>query len=686
MQEAKQTFPGNTISGGLFKLSAFAFVFLFFVSGTERRFQSGTELFGIDGTYFHLLGLAIVATLSYQHKAVFTKKADEGIVHFWKQFTPYLVYARREFDVEDLSYWVKKEKSTTRDFDTGASETTTTYTTYVYEGEEKIFVYNDKTDYFREILGEGARREIKEKDSLGLGEKAFLGIMSVVGVFFLVGGISLFYETFLGSGMGDGDEFVGGFLSILSTLIGLFFILIPTGIAWSHFAGRRLLAADPVTPDTPLDDAEDWWTPKSRLERGEVDLVIRNTSAGEQRGSLLVLGAFAVVGLPMVLGFTFIFFFESSFLLADFGFGPMDVLYLLVNEPLAFQSAVLTLFFFTSFLGVFLFAFHSGFKSLASTEVKWVLASGRGAMEVHYVSWRGLVDIVHLEATEITAIHQTTHPSWAGPPTDGYIIAGWKMLRAPLHGDASRLCEVLGIELKRTTPNLADLYVKQGDMSGNRPIEALQDAEFEGYRDKQRPFGMWFLSAFVWALVFFLSLFLEMADFEQGPLLVTGLGLWVTWSMFSWAFRRPVLRVLNSEGRLVVAGLSFVRRRQMEEWPIAEASHIVAEGNKNMPEFTLVGVNSEGGEWGPAWEYDLGQLLPQGNSGDIVEEASVAIGIAMGISDAIGIPIVTRPYERMTVQQLKEEARGRGLEVGGRKADLASRLYESDALARLSAL
>ena len=71
---------------------------------------------------------------------------------------------------------------------------------------------------------------------------------------------------------------------------------------------------------------------------------------------------------------------------------------------------------------------------------------------------------------------------------------------------------------------------------------------------------MWFLSAFVWALVFFLSLFLEMAiDFEQGPLLVTGLGLWVTWSMFSWAFRRPVLRVLNSEGRLVVDGLSFVR-------------------------------------------------------------------------------------------------------------------------------
>ena len=120
----------------------------------------------------------------------------------------------------------------------------------------------------------------------------------------------------------------------------------------------------------------------------------------------------------------------------------------------------------------------------------------------------------------------------------------------------------------------------------------------------------------------------------------------------------------------------------MEEWPTAEASHIVAQGNKNVPEFTLVGVNSEGGEWGPAWEYDLGYLLPQGNSGDVVEDASVAIGIAMGISDAIGIPIVTRPYEKMKFQQLKEEARGRGLEVGRRKDDLVSRLYESDAMAR----
>ena len=157
--------------------------------------------------------------------------------------------------------------------------------------------------------------------------------------------------------------------------------------------------------------------------------------------------------------------------------------------------------------------------------------------------------------------------------------------------------------------------------------------------------------------------------------------------MFSWAFSRPVLSVLNTQGRLVVDVQFLVRRRRTEEWPIAEASHIVAKGKSrpdqtNMEWFTLVGVNSEGGKWGPAWEYDLGYLLPRSNAGDVVEEASIAMGIAGGIADAIGIPIVTRPYEKMKVQQLKEEARGRGLEVGGRKADLVSRLYESDAMAR----
>ena len=675
MQEAKQEFPGNTLSGGVFKLSAFTFAFLLFVSATEGRFQSGTEFFGIDGTYFHLVGLATAATLSYQHKAVFTKKEGEGKVHFWKQFTPYFVYARREIDVKDLSYWVKEEKHTTTDPESSAQKTSTQYTTYVYEGETKIFVYGDETDYFREILGKGPRR--RPDDEMDLGAKILLPILFVVGVVFLVAGVPELYSALTGSGSDD-DWFFSWGLPTLSTLIGVFLIIIPGAIAWGEFARRRLLAAEPGTPDTPLHDAEEWWNPKMRLKREEVDLVIKNASAGEIRASVIVLGAFAMVAVPVVLG--------GVFILAAGTLG-LSALLLDVSGPMAFQTAVLGLFFFTTLPGIFLLGFYQGFKTLLTPQVKWVLASRNGAMEIHYVGWRGLVDIVHLEATEITAIHQTTHPSWAGPPTDAYIIAGWRMFRAPLHDDASRLCEVLGIELDRTAPNLADLYVKQGDMSGNRPMEVSVDAEFVGYRDRQRPFGMWFLSVFVWAFLFFLSGFMVSSGFDEGPLLVTGLGLWVTWKMFSWAFKRSVLRVLNTEGRLVVVDQYAVRGRQTEEWPIAEASHIVAKGKErpdqtNMGWFTLVGVNMEGGKWGPSWEYDLGYLLPQRNAGDVVEGASMAMGIVGGISDAIGIPIVTRPYEKMKVQQLKEEARGRGLEVGGRKADLVSRLYESDAMAR----
>lgn len=670
MQEGKQTFPGNTISDGVFKMAALALAISSFVLITEGEFYSGAEFFGINGSYFVLVALGMVATLSYQHKAVFTKKVDEDKVHFWKQFTPYFVYARREIDVKDLSYWIKKTTST--DDETGSRDTS--YRTYVYEGKKKIFVYGDKTDYFREILGKGPRRA---NDEMDLGAKILLPILFVVGVMFLVVGVGELYSALTGSGS-DGDLFFSWGLPSISTLIGAFFIIIPCAIAWAEFSKRRFLAADPVTPDTPLHDAEEWWDPKSRLKREEVDLVIKNASAGEIRATVLVLGAFAMVGLPVVLG--------GVFILAVGSLG-LSALFTVVNGPIGFQMAVLSLFFFTTLPGIFLFGFYQGFKTLLTPVVKWVLASRGGAMEIHYVSWRGLVDIVHLETTEITAIHQTTHPSWAGPPTDAYIIAGWKIFRAPLHDDASRLCEVLGIELDRTAPNLADLYVKQGDMSGNRHREVSEDAEFEGYRDRQRPFGMWFLSVFLWAFLLFLSGFLVASSIDEGPLLVTGLGLWVTWKMFSFAFKRPVLRILNTEGRLLVVDQYIVRGRQIEEWPIAEASHIIAKGKSrpdrtNMEWFTLVGVNTEGGKWGPAWEYDLGYLLPQRNTGDVVEEASVAMGIVGGISDAIGIPIVTRPYEKMKVQQLKEEARGRGLEVGGRKADLVSRLYESDAMAR----
>ena len=180
MKEAKKTFPGTIISKILFVFSALGgaglLVGSFFFEGedisgiTDILHLPRTEFFGIDGTYYLAFALVLVASISYQHKAVFMKREDEDIVHFWKQITPYFKYAKRDLNVEDLSYWVKKRK--TRDYinanvaEAKYSETTTIYTTYLYENSKKFFVLDGETDYFREILGKGPSRRPMHKDSL----------------------------------------------------------------------------------------------------------------------------------------------------------------------------------------------------------------------------------------------------------------------------------------------------------------------------------------------------------------------------------------------------------------------------------------------------------------------------------------------------------------------------------------
>ena len=180
MKEGKKTFPGNIFSKYLFVFSSLGLVGLVVgsifsegedVSGiTEILHLPRTELFGIDSTYYLGVALVLVATITHQHKAVFTKREDEDKVHFWKQITPYFTYGKRESNVDDLSYWVKKR--TTRDnplaniTDMDYDETTTTTTTYLYENKKKFFVLDGKTDYFREILGKGPTRRPLHKNSL----------------------------------------------------------------------------------------------------------------------------------------------------------------------------------------------------------------------------------------------------------------------------------------------------------------------------------------------------------------------------------------------------------------------------------------------------------------------------------------------------------------------------------------
>ena len=163
MQQIKQSFPGNRISGFLSEMSKWLLGAIVLVSVLEWETPPNTSLavhFEIEGTYVPFVAVLVVALLSYQHKAVFTKKAGEDKVQFWKQMSPYFIYARREVDVEDLSYRVKK-KTVTMASDPNSpsnSSTTTVSTTYVYDGTKKIFVFDDECDFFREILGKGPSR------------------------------------------------------------------------------------------------------------------------------------------------------------------------------------------------------------------------------------------------------------------------------------------------------------------------------------------------------------------------------------------------------------------------------------------------------------------------------------------------------------------------------------------------
>ena len=184
MEEAKKIFPGHTISHilSLFSTLVLVGVISIFFGGGDvfdiAHFLPRTELFEGDGKYFLVVTLATIATLSYQHKAVFTKKTDDDKVHFWKQITPYFIYGRREFDVKDLSYWVKKRETKEYEYDNSGhrrlTRKTTTRTVFLYESKKKFFVIrpnvisyfrNDKpADYFRKILGKGPRQGHKEKD------------------------------------------------------------------------------------------------------------------------------------------------------------------------------------------------------------------------------------------------------------------------------------------------------------------------------------------------------------------------------------------------------------------------------------------------------------------------------------------------------------------------------------------
>ena len=172
MKEAKKTFPGHALSHLLFLFSTFVLVgiiSIFFGGGDVfdiANYLPRIEFFENDGKYLLVVALATIATLSFQHKAVFTKKTDDDKVHFWKQITPYFIYGRREFDVKDLSYWVKKRETKEHEYDNAGQRRliskTTTYTVFLYESK-KISGMTNPPSTFVKFLGRVRDGDIKRR-------------------------------------------------------------------------------------------------------------------------------------------------------------------------------------------------------------------------------------------------------------------------------------------------------------------------------------------------------------------------------------------------------------------------------------------------------------------------------------------------------------------------------------------
>ena len=151
MQENKVTFPGNRVSAVFFSISAGALAMIFLVAIVSlfegwSIHEVASEFWGLRSV---IITLVTVATLSFQHKAVFMRKANENKIHFWKQFTPLFVYRKRDFDVEELSTNTRKSTSTN---DNG--NRTTSYATYVYDGGKQIFVFDGTNDDLCDLVPE----------------------------------------------------------------------------------------------------------------------------------------------------------------------------------------------------------------------------------------------------------------------------------------------------------------------------------------------------------------------------------------------------------------------------------------------------------------------------------------------------------------------------------------------------
>jgi|TARA_B110000438_G_C15540836_1_gene532702 hypothetical protein len=140
---------GNSFSKGVAHTSAAFSIFIIIISivyglGDGFSIREVLDEVGIFFLYSTSVGL-----FAYQHKAKITRDINSFNVIFRKQFTPLIVYSRRELDIKKISL-KQSRKYVSNESGSGSYQ----YTTKIYYNGSEIFSCKEHKSEFKEILPE----------------------------------------------------------------------------------------------------------------------------------------------------------------------------------------------------------------------------------------------------------------------------------------------------------------------------------------------------------------------------------------------------------------------------------------------------------------------------------------------------------------------------------------------------
>ncbi len=153
---------GNSASKGIVQTSVTSSIFIVIIS-LIALYDGFTIREVIDEIGIFLLFTTSAGLFAYQHKAIITRDTNSFTVIFWKQFTPLIVYSRKELDIKKLSL---KQSKISKSTDGGSRYYE--YTTKIYHNGSEIFSCKEHKSEFKEIIPELFENFEEIKEAKGL--------------------------------------------------------------------------------------------------------------------------------------------------------------------------------------------------------------------------------------------------------------------------------------------------------------------------------------------------------------------------------------------------------------------------------------------------------------------------------------------------------------------------------------